>query len=199
MADDETGPSARLRPDAPTAQHAAVGSRAGAAAVAAAAVLWGSMGPIAALYPDGTGLAVAAGRLVVGGLALLIGVTLGRGWTRWRVRDVPLTLAGIATVAGYSALYFPAVQLCGVATATVVSIGGAPAFAGLVSLVRGRRVDRRWAVSSVAAIVGMAMVVLPGAHDAANRLGVILAAAGRGLVRAPGALHRGTRTTAQPR
>lgn len=58
----------------------------------------------------------------------------------------------------------------------VVSIGGAPLFAGLANLLRGRRIARHWAWSTSAATVGMALVVLPGSHDASSRLGVLFAA-----------------------
>jgi DME family drug/metabolite transporter len=78
-------------------------------------------------------------------------------------------------MAGYSALYFPAVQLAGVATATVVSIGAAPLLSGAAHTIRGGRVNRRWLTSTTVAVAGMGMVVLPGSHDAASWLGIVLA------------------------
>src|SRR5664280_296939 len=78
-------------------------------------------------------------------------------------------------MAGYSALYFPAVQLAGVATATVVSIGAAPLLSGAAHTFSGARVDRRWLTSTSVAVVGMCLVVLPGSHDPASRLGILLA------------------------
>src|SRR5664280_170152 len=78
-------------------------------------------------------------------------------------------------MAGYSALYFPAVQLAGVATATVVSIGAAPLLSGAAHTFSGARVDRRWLTGTSVAVVGMCLVVLPGSHDPASRLGILLA------------------------
>jgi DME family drug/metabolite transporter len=95
-------------------------------AVVGAALLWGTMGPIAALYPAGSALGVAAWRLVIGALALVAAVSSSRsGWVSWHRGELPIAGSGVFAVAAYSALYFPAVQLCGVATATVVSIGWA--------------------------------------------------------------------------
>jgi DME family drug/metabolite transporter len=147
----------------------------GSLAVVGAALLWGSMGPIAALYPEGSALAVAAWRLVVGALALLAAVTVARGWVPWRRGDLPVAVSGIVAVAAYSALYFPAVQLSGVAVATVVSIGAAPLMAGATHAVHGGHIDRRWLFSTCVGIVGMALVVLPGARTPDNWLGVLLA------------------------
>lgn len=66
-----TGPSRRLEPAALT--------------VAGAAALWGTMGPVAALYPSGSPLALAAWRLNIGALALAAAASVSRrGWSRWR-------------------------------------------------------------------------------------------------------------------
>ena len=145
-------------------------------AVVIGAALWGSIGPIAALYPTGSALGLASWRQVVGSIALVLWVWLSRsGWSRWGRRDVRMTLAGIVSVAAYSLLYFPSVFLCGVATATVVSIGAAPVIAGLAHRMRGGTVSRAWLVATGIAIAGMCLVVLPGAHTSGNWLGVLLA------------------------
>lgn len=150
-------------------------TRGGAAAVLAAALLWGTMGPVAALYPAGSALGVASWRLVIGAGALLVAVTVARGWRPWTRADRGPALSGVVAKAAYSGLYFPAVALSGVAVATVVSIGAAPLMAGATHAVRGGRVDRRWLVATVVGIVGMALVVLPGAHSPGSWLGVVLA------------------------
>lgn len=79
-------------------------------------------------------------------------------------------------VAAYSALYFQAVQLSGVAAATVVSIGAAPLVSGAMHAVSGGPVGHRWLVGASVAVTGMCLVVLPGAHDRASWLGILLAA-----------------------
>ena len=149
--------------------------RPGTLAIVGAAMLWGSMGPIVALYPKASALTLAAWRLIIGALALVVAVSAGRGWTSWRRDELATTTYGVLAMAGYSALYFPAVQLAGVATATVVSIGAAPLLSGAAHTFSGARVDRRWLTGTSVAVVGMCLVVLPGSHDPASRLGILLA------------------------
>jgi DME family drug/metabolite transporter len=151
--------------------------RPAAFAVVGAAVLWGSIGPIAALYPRSSALAVAAWRLVVGALALVAAVCVSRrGRAAWRRNELAIAASGALAVAAYSALYFPAVQLSGVATATVVSIGAAPLLSATTHAVNGGRLNRRWLTSTTVAVAGMSLAVLPGSQDSASRLGILLAA-----------------------
>src|SRR4051794_13677796 len=134
------------------------------------------MGPVAALFPGKSSLALAAWRLVVGALTLVAVVGISRrGWTRWVRAEVPTAAGGALALAAYSALYFPAVTLSGVATATVVSIGAAPLISGMAHVVRGGRIDRRWLAGTSLALVGMCLVILPGADHPGSWLGVLLA------------------------
>lgn len=144
--------------------------------VLSAALMWASIGPIAALLPDGTGVAIAAWRQIFGSVVLLAVVSLSKsGWSSWTRQDLKSTILGTITVAGYSALYFPAVQLVGVAIATVVSIGGAPLFAGLLHFQQTRHLSRMWIIGTAIATFGMALVILPGTQSSSNFFGLILA------------------------
>lgn len=163
-----------MRRNEPTVEQARIRRR-GALAVVAAALLWSCIGPVAALYPEGSALAVAAWRLAIGALALLIAVPFLGGWRPWKREDLPMAGSGVLSVAAYSAFYFPAVQLSGVAVATVVSIGAAPLMAGTTHAMNGGRLTRRWVFDSILAIVGMAMVVLPDGRGTGHWLGVLLA------------------------
>lgn len=143
-----------------------------------AALMWATIGPIAALLPDGSGVGIAAWRQIFGSVVLVIVVTLSKsGWSRWSRSDLKPTVIGSVTVAAYSALYFPSVQLVGVAIATVVSIGGAPLIAGLIHLRRTRRLSRNWLIGTLTATLGMAIVILPGTQTNANLIGLMLAIA----------------------
>ena len=151
--------------------------RPAAAATTAAAILWGTMGPVAALYPSGSALAVSEMRLAIGAVALGLAALTGQGQAaRWQRREIPAVVAGIVSVAGYSVLYFPAVELAGVASATVVAIGAAPLVAGLGHLLAGRGpLSRTWLVTTVVATAGIGLVVLPGALTSHRRVGIVLA------------------------
>jgi DME family drug/metabolite transporter len=98
-----------------------------------------------------------------------------RGWASWRRADLATAVPGALAVAAYSALYFPAVQLSGVATATVVSIGAAPLLSGATRALAGGRLTRHWLAGTTVAVVGMCLVILPSSHDPANWLGILLA------------------------
>ena len=147
-----------------------------------AAVLWGTTGTAAAFAPaTATPIAVGAARIVIGGLLLLLVAlpggagglrTLLATGARWPAG------AGAASVACYQISFFSAVAATGVAVGTVVTIGSAPVFTGIVSrLAGGRALTRRWMLATAAAITGAAVLVGGGKAS-----GVHLAGVGLGLL-----------------
>lgn len=125
----------------------------------AGALLWGTMGPVAALLTDRDRLAVAGFRMALGALTLLL---VGRvRWRRWARRDVLPLVIGAVGMAGFQLSYFAAVGVSGVAVATAVSIGLAPVCTGLSSAVVERRwPSAAWLVGTAAAIVGLMLLAL---------------------------------------
>jgi DME family drug/metabolite transporter len=165
------------------------GRAGGAAAILAAAALWGSTGTVAHFAPAGAGpVSVGAARIVVGG-ALLLAIALcskpssgtGRG------REIRRLLAasgagraglvlGAASTAGYQLSFFSAVRATGVAVGTVVAIGSAPVFTGLISrLTGGPALTGRWMLATAGAIAGAAVLVTGGRAAGVNLGGVGLA------------------------
>jgi drug/metabolite transporter, DME family len=143
--------------------------------VLSAAFLFGTTGTAQALGPELPPLVVGASRIVLGGvLLLLLALLVGR--LRVCASPAALLLAG-ACVAVYQACFFVAVADTGVAVGTVVAIGSAPAFAGLLSwAVAGERPDWRWGTATAAACAGVCLLVLGGAPGGeASALGVTLA------------------------
>lgn len=145
-------------------------------AVLAAAVLFGTTGTVAALgAQDASPLAVGAARVVIGGaLLLLVAHRLGelrpaRGLPRAAI------LIGALGVAGYQLCFFAAVDLTGVAIGTLVAIGSGPPLTGAVGLLRGQRPERRWVVATGLAIVGCALLLVPGGDVEVDAGGVVLA------------------------
>lgn len=160
--------------------------------VVGAAVLWGTTGTAQALGPDGaSSLAVGASRNVVGAV-VLVAVAAVRG----RLRDGagslarrPLVLAAAATAA-YQLCFFGGVRLAGVAIGTVVGVGSGPVWGGLLGwLGRGERPGRRWALATVLAISGAALLATSAGTDGdgVDPLGIVLAL-GAGLTYAAFAL-----------
>ena len=135
-----------------SSQHRAVGI----AAVATAAVLWGTVGPIASLYPEGTAFQFATMRNLVGIMLLWTLVALSKNKRRYQRKDLfPLMLGGIGT-AGFMPFYTLGFQRTGVAIASVLAIGAAPIFTGIVGrIVLGRVPSRNWFIGTGLAVIGI--------------------------------------------
>jgi DME family drug/metabolite transporter len=139
-----------------------------------AAVLWGTTGTARALGPAGAPpLAVGAARIAVGGAALvalaLVRGTLIRTWP-------PLpALASALAVAAYQLSFFEGVARAGVAVGTILAIGSAPAFAGLLAwLALGERPGGRWIAATAVAVAGIALLALPDAAAPRETLALLL-------------------------
>jgi DME family drug/metabolite transporter len=77
------------------------------------------------------------------------------GRERW------LLVLGALAVAGYPVTFYPAVARTGVAVATVIALGSAPVFAGLLSWFTGQsRPTARWTGATAAAVLGCTLLVL---------------------------------------
>lgn len=164
-------------------------SAAAALAAVGAAALWGTTGTAQALGPDGTdpvsvgALRILLGALVLGALALPALRATGTG-ARPPVR-LPrglVLLGGGLCVAAYQAFFFVGVARAGVAVGTVVALGVAPLATGLLGLLIGERVSRRWGLATAAAVAGVVLLVsgAGGARGGVDPLGVA-AALGAGL------------------
>ncbi|MDX6741926.1 EamA family transporter [Actinocorallia sp. A-T 12471] len=149
------------------------GSRivAGPLPILAASVLWGTTGTVASFAPAGAdAAAVGSAGLVLGGLLLMLTT---RGSLRLVTgaaprRKGPLALGAVAVV-GYPVTFYPAVAMTGVAVTTVVALGSAPVFAGLIAWRLGQgRPSARWMWATCAAVAGCAALVLGPALDAAG-------------------------------
>jgi DME family drug/metabolite transporter len=146
-------------------------------------VLWGTTGTASTLAPAGAPpAAIGSAGLAAGGLLLFLTSRGARslpaaftGAQRW------LLALGALAVAGYPATFYPAVARAGVAVATVITLGSAPVFAGLLAWATGHgRPSARWAAATGAAVLGCGALVLgpalTGHGGHADGAGVVLAA-----------------------
>ncbi|ULR48885.1 DMT family transporter [Streptomyces deccanensis] len=170
----------------------------GPAPILVAAVLWGTTGTVASLAPAGApAAAIGCAGLALGGILMFLTSRGARSLPAACTRSERLLLfLGAVTVAGYPVTFYPAVARTGVAVATVIALGSAPVFAGLLAWITGRaRPTARWTVATTAAVVGCVLLVtgpqLAGHTGTMDLVGVALAACG-GLSYAVYALIGGT-------
>ncbi len=128
--------------------------------VLAAAALFGTVGTARVLGPPIDATALAAARLGLGS-ALLVGVALvagGRFADLARVVRRPAAMVAAAGMAAFQVTFLAAVQMTGVAVGTLVAIGSAPLFAGLLS----GWVTRIWLGATALSVLGLALLVTDG-------------------------------------
>ncbi|SEF47316.1 drug/metabolite transporter, DME family [Thermomonospora echinospora] len=169
--------------------------QAGSAYILLAASLWGTTGTVRTLAPaEADPVSVGAARMVLGGAVLMLVAALARDTAG--VAGRPATMArgeglrrlltrrrtwwllalGAVCAAVYQSAFFAAVARTGVATGTVVTIGSAPAFTGLIALATGGpRPTWRWAAATACAVAGCAALVGGGRSAGVEPLGVALA------------------------
>jgi len=149
-----------------------------ATATATAAVLWGTVGPLATQYPAGGQYGFAFVRNAIGALVLvLLAARHRRAAERWTRRDVVPLATGAVGVATYQPLYFHALDRTGVGVATFVAIGLAPVATGVLWWLVGRRAPGgAWWTATAVACAGVAVLSTGGGGVHLSGVGLLLAA-----------------------
>lgn len=149
------------------------------AAVLFAAILWGTTGTTQTfLQGDISPFAVACVRSAIGGGILLIFVLFVKGiqWQKWPWKWNILAAVSIAL---FQCLFFSSIRYTGVAIGTVVTIGSAPIFAGIIEWLFWKvKPTKVWAISTSFAIVGCVLLFAIGGDTTVNSFGVMLALCG---------------------
>jgi len=145
--------------------------------VLAAALIWGTTGTAQSFAPSGASpLSIGAVRLAVGGTALL-DFALWKGalgdkaiWRKWN------TFLAAGCISAYQLFFFAGVLKTGVAVGTMVAIGSAPVFAGIIALIfRRENPGLKWAAATLLSIVGCVLLAADGQILEVNSSGVLLA------------------------
>jgi len=146
------------------------------------AILWGTTGTAQTFMPQTIHpLAVGASRLAVGGFSLLVILLIMRkiNFRNWPWKS---TLYAAISMAIFQYLFFSSVRLTGVAIGTVVTIGSAPVFSGIIEwLLVKRRPTRVWIMATALAIIGCAMLFLNKDGIVVNPVGIAMSL-GAGLL-----------------
>ncbi|WP_201712970.1 EamA family transporter [Rossellomorea arthrocnemi] len=141
-----------------------------------AAILWGTTGTAQALAPEAAHpVLIGVMRLALGGIPLLIIVLL---LGRLNLKKFPIreTLLASLTMACYQPFFFSAVTLTGVAIGTVIAIGSAPVFSGMIEWIFLKKSPvREWWFSTVLSIVGCLMIFMNKESVTVNPYGIGMA------------------------
>lgn len=123
-------------------------------------VLWGTTGTAAAQAPDVSPLAIGAASLGIGGLLqAVVGFGALRRAAGQLRRQLPMVLLGAVGVLIYPLAFYSSMHLGGVALGTVVSLGSAPLFSGLLErIVDSVRLSRRWYLAATLGITGSVLL-----------------------------------------
>ena len=142
-----------------------------AVVVLGSGLLFGTTGVAVKLADTGApALAVAAGRLAVGAIGLVVVSVLSRGVRELIVlwKEPLVWLSGLG-VAGYMAFFFIAVAQGGAALASLVSISLSPVMAGALARLLGAAWPGPvWFISTALAIAGVTLLSAPDADVSAS-------------------------------
>lgn len=139
------------------------------------AVLWGTTGTAQSFLPESVHpLAIGASRLAVGGYVLLLLMLLlkkidFKSWP-WKA-----TIYSAIAMAIFQPFFFTSVRLTGIAIGTVVAIGSAPVFSGLLEWIfQKRKPDRVWLNATILAIIGVLLLFLTQGDVVVNPVGILM-------------------------
>ncbi len=144
-----------------------------------ATLLWGTTGTTQELAPDAaTPLAIGALRLVVAAIVLMLIASISGQLKNLSEMRRPATLLAAIGVAAYQPFFFLAVDRTGVVVGTIVAIGSAPVFAGLLAWGFDRAAPSRvWVLATGIAIVGVGLLVAAGSDVGTSAGGIVLSLA----------------------
>jgi len=136
----------------------------GAWALVLASLLWGTTGTAASFLPDDVSpIAIGASTMALGGVLLFaVSAPLATAALRDPRARRWLILGAIGVVV-YPLAFYTSMNLAGVATGNVVSLGTGPVFAAILEwAIERRRLSRLWFICTGIAMVGIVLLALGG-------------------------------------
>lgn len=143
-----------------------------------AAALWGTTGTSQGLAPEGLSPSVIGTfRILIGGVILFAYALINKDLRKSSKWNLKITFLGIVNVALYQLSFFYGVKYAGIAVGTMVGIGSAPIFAGILSKILYKEtLGKAWLISTLLGISGVVLIGLEmlRADAELNILGVLL-------------------------
>lgn len=146
----------------------------GIAVIVLAAILWGTTGTAQAFAPVGAQpLAIGMMRMMVGGLAMTL-IALLKNGVQPIAEKKYLVLAGLC-MASYQPFFFSGVMRAGVAVGTLIAIGSAPIFSGMIDLFSGNHLRFQWKLSTIISLIGCVLLTGLSGNERLDLLGIAYA------------------------
>ncbi len=153
----------------------------GVALVLFATICWGTSGTASTYAPDSaTSLSIGSVRVILGALGLLFVALVRNHGPRHLSTPWLLIAIGAMGVAGGQLAFFTAIEHAGVAVSTVLTIGVAPVFTGLLGArFLHEHPGRIWVIATLLAIAGAVLMVLGTSNSVeGNPAGLLLGVLG---------------------
>lgn len=140
------------------------------------AVLWGTTGTTQTFLQEGvSSFAVACVRSGIGGGLLLLLVLVMKKM-QWRTWPWKWNILAALAIALFQCLFFSSIRFTGVAIGTVVTIGSAPVFSGIIEWIIWKvKPNRIWAIATSFAIIGCALLFVNRGEAVIDPFGIGLA------------------------
>lgn len=123
--------------------------------VVMAAALWGTTGSAQAFAPiKATPMAIGALRMAVGGTALIFLAGIRGRFKKTIKLDKRMLLCSSLSMAAYQPLFFLGIFKTGIAFGTVLGIGSAPIFSGIIEYMMGEKLSKRWIIGTLISLLG---------------------------------------------
>lgn len=140
-----------------------------------AALLWGTTGSAQAFAPqNATPIVIGALRMAIGGTALLLTAKVRGAFRTKQQLNKKLILISSICMAVYQPLFFLGVFKTGIALGTVLALGSAPVFSGIIEYFMGEKISKRWLVGTIISIIGCAILFMGQGSLNINVFGSIL-------------------------
>ena len=145
----------------------------GILAVASAATLWGTVGPVVQQYPKDAAFPFAMVRNLIAVAALWFMAQLQNQHSSYTRADLRGLIMGGVGTACFMPFYTLGFQNSGVAIAAILAVGSAPVFTGIIGRVAfGRVPARAWFFGTGVAVVGLVLLNAPSGDTHANIAGL---------------------------
>lgn len=151
--------------------------------ILAASFFWGTSGTAQTFAPEAaTPFVVGAVRIGLGGGVLFLTAAVRGKLPDLHTWPFKLTFLAALSIAAYQLFFFSAVDITGVAVATVVTMGSSPVLAGILAwLVKGQKPVTSWYPATILAIFGCVLLFLPEGETVVEPSGILLSLGGGGV------------------